>query len=95
MAHGVYGKIATKSPALYVQLPAETEQYTVAAVNGASIIIVYSGRAKADSCSLNGETLKMKRGSVIFISANESVQLNVESRDSGMLMFRAYCALET
>jgi len=72
----------------------ETERYTVAAVNGASIVIVLSGRAKADNRSLDGETLQLKCGSVVFISANESVQLNIESRDTAMLMFRAYCASE-
>ena len=72
----------------------EAEQYTVAAVNGPSIVIVLSGRAKADSCSVNGESLELKRGSVIFMSANESLQLVIESRDSGMVMFRAFCASE-
>ena len=71
-----------------------TEQYTVAAVNGASIIIVLSGRAKANSCSLDGESLELKRGSVIFISAQESLQLVIESHDSGMVMYRAYCTSE-
>jgi len=71
-----------------------TEQYTVAAVNGASIIIVLSGSATANSRALNGESLELKCGSVIFMSASESLQLIVESCDSGMQMFRAFCTSE-
>jgi len=69
----------------------DTEQYNVAAINGASIIIVLSGRAKASNPSLHGESLELKRGSVVFMSAAESLQLTVESCDSGMVMFRAFC----
>ena len=72
----------------------ETQQYTVAAVNGASIFIVLSGRAKASNRSVDGESLELKRGSVIFMSAAESLHLTIESRDSGMVMFRAFCASE-
>jgi len=69
----------------------DTERYTIAAVNGASIIVVLSGGAKASNRSLSGESLELKRGSVVFTSAAESLQLTVESRDSGMVMFRAFC----
>ena len=69
----------------------ETEQYTLAAVNGASILIVLSGTAKADNHSLSGQSLELKRGSIAFISANESLQLTVESQDAAMVMFRAFC----
>jgi len=69
----------------------DTQQYTVAAINGASIIIVLSGRAKASNRSLSGESLDLKRGSVVFMSAAESLQLTVKSRNSGIVMFRAFC----
>ena len=72
----------------------ETEQYTLAAVDGASIVIVLSGTAKADNHSLRGQSLELKRGSVVFISAKESLQLTVESRHSAMVMFRAFCISE-
>jgi len=72
----------------------ETKQYTVAAVDGASIVIVLSGTAKADNHSLDGQSLELKRGSVVFIAAKESLQLTFESRHSEMSMFRAFCASE-
>lgn len=72
----------------------ETEQYTIAAINGASIVIVLSGKAVASNNSLNGESIKLKCGSVMFISANESVQLVIHLHDTAMVMFRAYCTSE-
>jgi len=73
------------------QLPVETEQYTLAAVDGPSIVIVLSGTATADNRSLDGQALELKRGSVVFISANESLQLTIESRHSALIMYRAFC----
>jgi len=54
---------------------------------------VLSGTAKAINCSLNGESLDLKRGSVVFMSAAESLELSVQSCDSGLVMYRAFSTL--
>jgi len=69
----------------------KTEQYTLAAVDGASIVIVLCGTAKADNHLLDGQSLELKCGSVVFISAKESLQLTIDSLHSALVMFRAFC----
>jgi len=69
------------------------DKYVIAAVDGASIVLVISGVAQA---VLGGgeSTIHLRRGSVLFLSAKEAVQLSVTSHASQeMLMFRAYCIL--
>jgi len=77
-----------------LQLPVDTLHYTLAAVDGPSVVIVLSGSAKASSCSLDEDILELKRGSVVFISAMESLELTIESSDTETTMFRAFCAAE-
>ncbi|XP_022098704.1 mannose-6-phosphate isomerase-like isoform X2 [Acanthaster planci] len=70
------------------------ESYEVTAYDSASIFITISGQAEASHPSFgNGKTLTLKRGSVIFMSANHSLPLKLEKAD-GLLAFRAYCPLD-
>uniref|UniRef100_A0A8C4NKL1 Mannose-6-phosphate isomerase n=1 Tax=Eptatretus burgeri TaxID=7764 RepID=A0A8C4NKL1_EPTBU len=65
------------------------ENYTIAAVNSASIIITIRGVAIGIT---EGRPLEFKRGKVMFISAGKSVALSIEPK-ADMLMFRACCLL--
>lgn len=76
----------------FMQVPAETRDYTLAAYDSGSIVIFIRGCAAASAASIS-ETLALKRGSVIFVAAGESVHLKLESND-GLLAFRAYCPLD-
>ncbi|KAK6309323.1 hypothetical protein J4Q44_G00207860 [Coregonus suidteri] len=71
-----------------IQVPVSVKQYTVAPVDCAGILLVIEGEATATS-ALSDITLR--RGTVLFISANESVSLHVTS-PCGMTMYRA-CSL--
>ena len=67
------------------------EQYVISAIDGASLLIIIYGIATAFNKTLEeGNTIQLKRGSVLFISANESVDLKTTGN---MLMFRAYCLI--
>ncbi|KAL6106354.1 mpi [Pungitius sinensis] len=74
-----------------IQVPASVKQYTVAAVDSASILLVTEGDATATSAAAHSD-IPLGRGSVLFVSANESVSLHAASK-SGMTMFRACCLL--
>lgn len=67
------------------------KQYTVAPVDSASILLVVEGNATATSAAALSD-ITLLRGTVLFVSANESVSLHVSSQ-SGMSMFRACCLL--
>ncbi|XP_016316627.1 mannose-6-phosphate isomerase-like [Sinocyclocheilus anshuiensis] len=72
-------------------IPTSARQYTVSALDSASILLVIDGEAVATSAAALSD-ITLTRGSVLFISANESVSLQVTS-SSGMTMFRACCLL--
>ncbi|XP_061533824.1 mannose-6-phosphate isomerase isoform X1 [Phyllopteryx taeniolatus] len=74
-----------------IQVPASVKQYTVAPVDSASILLVIEGDATATSAAALSD-VSLRRGSVLFVSANESVLLHVAS-PSGVTMFRACCLL--
>lgn len=74
-----------------IQVPASVKQYTVAAIDCAGILLVVEGEATATSTAALSD-IAMRRGTVLFISANESVFLHVTSH-SGMTIFRACCLL--
>ncbi|XP_071951013.1 mannose-6-phosphate isomerase-like [Antedon mediterranea] len=61
--------------------------YTVTAFDSASILLVIEGDADAKY----EQPFKIHRGSVIFISANQSLSLTCQS--DKLLIFRAYCPL--
>ncbi|CAG5957669.1 mannose-6-phosphate isomerase [Menidia menidia] len=73
-----------------IQVPATVKEYTVAPVDSASILLVIEGDATA-TCPAALSDISMRRGTVLFVSANESVSLHVSS-PAGMTLFRA-CSL--
>ena len=70
------------------QVPAGLLLTSIPAISGASIVICITGSAKLTNRTIK-EPITVKRGTVLFISANEEAHLQVES-DSGMLLYRAY-----
>ncbi|XP_043925956.1 mannose-6-phosphate isomerase isoform X2 [Protopterus annectens] len=76
---------------LRIQVPSSVKQYTVSSIDSASILVVIKGDAVASSAAALSE-MTITRGSVLFISANECVSLDISSRE-GMLLFRACCLL--
>uniref|UniRef100_A0A1A8EQH4 Mannose-6-phosphate isomerase n=2 Tax=Nothobranchius korthausae TaxID=1143690 RepID=A0A1A8EQH4_9TELE len=74
-----------------IQVPPSVKDYCVAAVDSASILLVIEGDAMATSAAAFSD-LTMKRGSVLFVSANESLTLHITSQ-SGVTLFRACCLL--
>ncbi|KAM4572783.1 mannose-6-phosphate isomerase [Odontesthes bonariensis] len=76
---------------LKIQVPASVKEYTVAPVDSASILLVIEGDATA-TCPAALSDIAVKRGAVLFVSANESLSLHITS-PSGMTLFRACCLL--
>lgn len=68
-----------------IQVP-EGELYTVAALDSGSILLVISGSAHC----LERDDITLRRGSVLFLSANHSLPLKVTS---SLELFRACCLL--
>ncbi|KAF6717710.1 Mannose-6-phosphate isomerase [Oryzias melastigma] len=73
-----------------IQVPASVKEYTVAPVDSASILLVIEGDAMVTAPAAHSD-ITMRRGTVLFVSANESLSLHVSS-PSGMVLFRA-CSL--
>lgn len=65
--------------------------YTVTPLDSGSILLVIEGDATATSAAALSD-VTLRRGTVLFVSANESVSLHISSQ-SGMSMFRACCLL--
>ncbi|NWI16537.1 MPI isomerase, partial [Crypturellus soui] len=74
-----------------IEIPSSIKLYLVSAVDSASILLVIQGTAVGTSTAAASE-MTLRRGSVVFISANESISLHLSSPD-GMLLFRACCLL--
>uniref|UniRef100_A0A3Q2YRV7 Mannose-6-phosphate isomerase n=1 Tax=Hippocampus comes TaxID=109280 RepID=A0A3Q2YRV7_HIPCM len=74
-----------------IHVPASMKQYTLAPVDSASILLVIEGDASATSAAALSD-ISLRRGTVLFVSANESVLMHVTS-PSGVTMFRACCLL--
>nr|XP_013814229.1 PREDICTED: mannose-6-phosphate isomerase [Apteryx mantelli mantelli] len=74
-----------------IEIPSSIKLYLVSAVDSASILLVIQGMAVGTSTAAASE-MTLRRGSVLFISANESISLHLSSPD-GMLLFRACCLL--
>ncbi|GAB1600321.1 mannose-6-phosphate isomerase-like [Argonauta hians] len=72
---------------LRIMLPGDVAQYQLRPLPNASICIVISGKAEGTTRSLV-EPLKLRPGSVFFMSANEIVTLKLEI--GSMLLFRAH-----
>jgi len=78
-----------------LSIPEGVSSYQFAVLSGPSVAIVVSGKATAtNSISENGdELLLLQQGSVFFIGANESLKVIKVNQD--LLVFRAYCDLQT
>lgn len=74
-----------------LQIPSSIKLYLISALDSASILLVIQGTAMGTSTAAASE-MTLRRGSVIFISANESISLHLSSSE-GMLLFRACCLL--
>ncbi|KAG6925651.1 mannose phosphate isomerase, partial [Chelydra serpentina] len=74
-----------------IEIPSSIKLYLISAIDSASILLVIQGTAVGTSTAAISE-MTLRRGSVLFISANESVSLHLSSLD-GMLLFRACCLL--
>ncbi|XP_066492452.1 mannose-6-phosphate isomerase [Tiliqua scincoides] len=74
-----------------IEVPSSNKLYLVSAIDSASILLVVRGTAVGTSTAAASE-MALTRGSVLFISANESVSLHLSTAD-GMLLFRACCLL--
>ncbi|XP_068881468.1 mannose-6-phosphate isomerase isoform X3 [Aphelocoma coerulescens] len=74
-----------------IEVPASIKLYLISAMDSASILLVIQGTAVGTSTAAASE-MSLHRGSVLFISANESISLHLSSPD-GMLLFRACCLL--
>ncbi|XP_021263090.1 mannose-6-phosphate isomerase [Numida meleagris] len=74
-----------------IEIPSSIKLYLISALDSASILLVIQGTATGTSTAAASE-MTLRRGSVIFISANESISLRL-SPSEGMLLFRACCLL--
>ena len=54
--------------------------------DSASLLIVISGQAKSDN-------LTLERGSILFIPANQKLDLQCNNSDADIIMFQALCNL--
>ncbi|XP_078285997.1 mannose-6-phosphate isomerase isoform X2 [Rhinoraja longicauda] len=70
-----------------IEVPSSVKQYTICSADSASILLVIRGEALATA---DPSQINVRRGSVLFIGANEKVDLCINSVD-GMLLFRACC----
>ncbi|PSN37566.1 Mannose-6-phosphate isomerase [Blattella germanica] len=66
-----------------INVPVGTEEYTVIPRDSASLLIVISGHATSD------KNLSLERGSVIFLPANEKLELRCNLIDEPLLVFQA------
>ncbi|XP_018414423.1 PREDICTED: mannose-6-phosphate isomerase [Nanorana parkeri] len=72
-----------------IEVPSSVSQYHVQALDSASILLVVRGQASGQGSYAN---FNLTSGSILFISANESLTLNVDPSHS-LLLFRACCLL--
>uniref|UniRef100_A0A4W3HI62 Mannose-6-phosphate isomerase n=1 Tax=Callorhinchus milii TaxID=7868 RepID=A0A4W3HI62_CALMI len=74
---------------LKIEIPCSMKQYRVSCIDSASILLVINGEATSVGSS---SQICLRRGSILFIAANEAFCLDISS-DNGMLLFRACCLL--
>ncbi|KAL0967927.1 hypothetical protein UPYG_G00259930 [Umbra pygmaea] len=73
-----------------IQVPSSVKQYKLAPMDCASILLVIEGQAIATSAAAFSD-ITLTRGTVLFISANESISLHLTA-PTGITMYRA-CSL--
>ncbi|XP_013922622.1 PREDICTED: mannose-6-phosphate isomerase, partial [Thamnophis sirtalis] len=74
-----------------IEIPSPIKLYLISAIDSASILLTVQGSAVGTSTAATSEMI-LRPGTVLFISANESVSLHFNSPE-GMLLFRACCLL--
>ncbi|XP_076323686.1 mannose phosphate isomerase isoform X2 [Tachypleus tridentatus] len=74
-----------------IQIPAGTSSYELQVIDSGSILLILSGGAQARNATLGSGSLALSRGTIIFVSAGETLQLKDISKN--MLMFRAMSKL--
>ncbi|XP_068131785.1 mannose-6-phosphate isomerase isoform X1 [Hyperolius riggenbachi] len=72
-----------------IEVPSSVPQYHIQALDSASILLVVRGQASGQGAHAS---LTLHSGSVLFISANESITLDVDPSHN-LLLFRACCLL--
>ncbi|XP_070539004.1 mannose-6-phosphate isomerase-like [Ptychodera flava] len=76
-----------------ISVPENIDLYKISAYDSPSILLVIEGEAEGSNSTLpETHQLKLKKGTVIFISANQEIALKI--KPGGLLMFRAYCPLD-
>ncbi|XP_077987833.1 mannose-6-phosphate isomerase-like isoform X2 [Glandiceps talaboti] len=76
-----------------IMVPDKIDTYVIASYDSASILLVVDGEAEGSNQTLaDEEQLQLKRGTVLFISANQQVDLKL--KPGGICLFRAYCPLD-
>ena len=73
---------------MYLQVPDNVGCCTLPAVDCASIVICIEGSGSLSNRTLD-QSIGIKRGTVIFVSANEEAKIDLSSK--GMWLFRAQC----
>ncbi|XP_048337613.1 mannose-6-phosphate isomerase [Sphaerodactylus townsendi] len=74
-----------------IEIPSTVKLYLISAIDSASIVLVINGTAAGTSTAASSE-MALRPGTVLFISANESISLHLSTTE-GMLLFRACCLL--
>lgn len=77
-----------------IQVPANVKNYTIPALDSASILLMVHGDAQTAGEN-DTRTIRMSRGSVIFVAAYEALDVTIPALDGDqdILLFRAYCQL--
>ncbi|XP_026545553.1 mannose-6-phosphate isomerase [Notechis scutatus] len=74
-----------------IEIPSSLNLYLISAIDSASILLTVQGSAVGTSTAAGSEMI-LRPGTVLFISANESLSLHFNSVE-GMVLFRAFCLL--
>uniref|UniRef100_A0A8C6Y028 Mannose-6-phosphate isomerase n=1 Tax=Naja naja TaxID=35670 RepID=A0A8C6Y028_NAJNA len=74
-----------------IEIPSSIKLYLISAIDSASILLTVQGSAVGTSTAAASEMI-LRPGTVLFISANESLSLHFNSAE-GMVLFRACCLL--
>ncbi|XP_067871254.1 mannose-6-phosphate isomerase [Heterodontus francisci] len=85
----VYDPPVSDFTVIKIEVPSSVKRYMISSIDSASILLVIRGEATGTAAP---SQINIRRGSVLFIAANERVDLCVQSVD-GMLLFRACCML--
>ncbi|XP_077174299.1 mannose-6-phosphate isomerase [Paroedura picta] len=87
----IYDPPVPEFAVMKIEIPSTVKLYLVSAIDSASILLVLRGTAVGTSTAATTE-MPLRPGTVLFISANESISLRL-SASEGMLLFRACCLL--